>query len=581
MTLDDDELRRRAETWLADDPDPETVSELQGLLARDAKGELRERFGASLTFGTAGLRGVLGAGPNRMNRAVVRRVTAGLARYLLAHVPDAARRGVVVGRDARRWSDVFAQDAAGVLAAHGILAHVFDGVVPTPVCAFAVTQLDAAAGVMVTASHNPPEYNGYKVYWGNGAQIVPPHELGISGEIERVGPARDVPLLARAEAEAKGRYRAIRSNLGQQYLDAIDGLRLVPQGDATLSLVYTALHGVGGHWAETALRRAGYSRLACVADQHQPDGAFPTVRFPNPEEPGALDLARGLAESLKADVVLANDPDADRLAVMARDGAGALRMLSGNELGVLLGHYLLTARRVSAKKPLVITTVVSSTQLRSIAHALNAEYEETLTGFKWIANQAIARERDAGAHFLFGYEEALGYCVGSVVRDKDGLSAALLAAELAAVCRATGETLLGRLERLQREFGLSVGRQHNVTHAGVSGAQHIAAWMNALRGSPPEAVGTRRVTEFIDYQTGERLPPTNMLVFALGEGTRVIVRPSGTEPKVKFYFELREGVAASETVSEARRRAESGLDELVQDFLDIASEREKHVRQTQ
>ena len=360
-----------AEAWRAADPDPTTVAELSALLARSgdpaAQTELHDRFAGALEFGTAGLRGVLGAGPNRMNRAVVRRTTAGLARYLLERVPEVKTRGVVVGRDGRRMSPEFADDAARVLAAHGIPALVFPTPVPTPLVAFATTHLAAAAAVMVTASHNPPEYNGYKVYWGNGAQIIPPHDQGIAAAIAAVEPAAEVRL---APADA-ALVRPLGEEVGRAWLEAILALRLHPSPSA-LPIVYTAMHGVGGAWIERAFAEAGFGNLHPVPEQQQPDGAFPTVRFPNPEEPGALDLATALADRVGAKLVLANDPDADRLAVMARDGDGKLRALTGNEVGVLLGHYLLSQSSPLPDKPLVITTIVSSAQLSVIAPAATA-----------------------------------------------------------------------------------------------------------------------------------------------------------------------------------------------------------------
>ena len=332
----------QARAWLADDEDPVTHAELAALLAATgpaAEAALADRFAGPLEFGTAGLRGVLGGGTNRMNLAVVRRTTAGLARYLKQEQPDVVKRGVVVGRDGRRMSLEFARETAMVLAAEGIPAHVFADLSPTPVTAFALTTLDAAAAVMVTASHNPPEYNGYKVYWGNGAQIVPPHDAGIAAAIDAVGPANELLLLEEHAARARGLWKDVPATLERQYLDAILSLRPTKK-TADLSIVYTAMHGVGGRWVLAALKDAGFTKVTPVPQQQEPDGAFPTVRFPNPEEKGAMDLSTALAEQVQADVVLANDPDADRLAAGARDRDGRMRLFSGNELGVLLGQHL-------------------------------------------------------------------------------------------------------------------------------------------------------------------------------------------------------------------------------------------------
>ncbi|MFZ5468175.1 MAG: phospho-sugar mutase [Myxococcota bacterium] len=569
--MDPAEIRRRAQNWQKSDPDPVTAAELEKLLARNDEAELADRFTGSLEFGTAGLRGVLGAGSNRMNRAVVRRTTAGLARYLKRQVPEVATRGVVVGRDGRRMSAEFAEDTACVLAAEGIPAWVFPQLVPTPVTAFATLRLGAAAAVMVTASHNPPEYNGYKVYWGNGAQIVPPHDVGIAAAIEAVEPADQVKLVPQAEARTKKLWREVPPAVERAYLDAILALR-VHQDAHHLELVYTAMHGVGGRFVDAAMREAGF-RVHPVPEQHQPDGNFPTVRFPNPEEKGAMDLAFALAEKVKAPLVLANDPDADRLAVLARDGAGRLRALTGNEVGVLLGHYLLTQKMPRPPKPLVITTIVSSAQLGEIAAELGALYEETLTGFKWIANRALEREAGEGATFVFGYEEALGYTVGTVARDKDGVGAALVFADLAAWAHARGTTVFGYLEEIQRRHGLFVAQQANFTFPGASGQAVIRGIMEGFRVRPPSRIGEMTVREVLDYQAGARgLPPSNVIAYVL-DGGRVTLRPSGTEPKIKYYFELKERLLAQEPLPAAHHRATERLAALEHAFLALAKER--------
>jgi phosphomannomutase len=571
-----EQLVERALAWAKVDPDPMTAAEVRALVEAQNHVELEERFGAALEFGTAGLRGTLGGGTNRMNRAVVRRTTAGLARYLKATVPEVGQRGVVVGRDGRRLSLEFAQDVAGVLAAEGIPAWVFAGVTPTPVTAFAVAELRAAAGIMVTASHNPPEYNGYKVYWGNGALIIPPHDVGISRAIERIEGAGAVPVMPEALARSKGLWRNVASSLERAYLDAVLALRPTKQV-GELSIVYTAMHGVGGRWVLQALSDAGFRRVHPVPQQQEPDGAFPTVRFPNPEEKGAMDLAAALAQQTSSDVVLANDPDADRLAVMARDAAGELRMLSGNEVGLLLGHYLLTQAKVDA--PLVITTIVSSAQLKAVAQALGASYDETLTGFKWIANRALEREAQ-GARPVLGFEEALGYSVGDVVRDKDGIGAALVVADMAAWCRARGTTLLGYLEEIQRAHGLYAGSQVNVTLPGASGAATIKQVMETFRARPVAAFGAWAVAATCDYQLRTRLtgssstplelPASDVLAWELSGGGRVTLRPSGTEPKLKVYFELNEALGVEDAVVAARQRASSRLAELEAAFLSEA-----------
>ncbi len=577
--MNTDTLLSTAQAWADADPDTTTAAEVKALIAAKNTAELDDRFNASLEFGTAGLRGVIGGGTNRMNRAVVRRTTLGLARYLKATVPDIATRGVIIGRDGRLMSVEFAQDAAAVLAAEGIPAWVFKGVAPTPLTAFAVNRLNAAAGIMVTASHNPPEYNGYKVYWGNGAQIVPPHDTGIAKAIDAVGPAKDVALMNEEEARRKGLFHDVKDAVTRAYLDAILALRPTRQTDG-LSIVYTAMHGVGGALMLQSLAEAGFKTVAAVAEQQEPDGRFPTVRFPNPEEKGAMDLSTALATKLAADLVLANDPDADRLAVMARDATGKLVMLTGNEVGVLLGHFLLTQQKTT--NPLVVTTIVSSAQLKAIAAALGSRYAETLTGFKWIANTAID-ELANGVNFVVGYEEALGYSVGPVVRDKDGIGSALVVADMAAWCKARGLSLFGYLEEVQRAHGLFVAKQFNATLPGASGAAAIKSVMDTFRAKPPATIGQSRIVATNDYREQSRveggaksalsLPKSNVIAYELEGGHRVTLRPSGTEPKIKFYFEWRETMAAGEPMSAAKTRATQNLDAMESAFLVLATER--------
>jgi phosphomannomutase len=341
-----------------------------------------------------------------------------------------------------------------------------------------------------------------------------------------------------------------------------------------LRIVYTAMHGVGGEWVEDAFLQSGFLGLAKVKEQHEPDARFPTVRFPNPEEPGAMDLALALAEQQRAELVLANDPDADRLAAGVRGADGKIRMLGGNEVGVLLGHYLLTQTQPPPAKPLVITTIVSSPQLGEIARDLGALYDEQLTGFKWIANRALVREREEGATFLFGYEEALGYTVGTVTRDKDGIGAALIFADLTAWCRARGTDVLGYLEEIQRRHGLFVARQVNFTFPGTEGAKAISAIMDGFRARPPPQMGSWQVKSAIDYRRGARgLPPANVIAYELEGGSRVTLRPSGTEPKIKYYFDLKEPVLGGESTAAARARATEKLEQMVSSFLDLARDR--------
>jgi phosphomannomutase len=561
-------LLEEARSWQAQDPDPLTSEQIREMIHRADLEELTAHFGSRLQFGTAGIRGRLGPGPRRMNRALVRQVTAGLGHYLLEQgVPR--EKGVVIGFDGRHGSEEFAEDASRVLGGLGFRVHLFTQVVPTPTLAHAVVFLGAAAGIMVTASHNPPQDNGYKVYWSNGAQIIPPHDRGISQAIDRVGA---LSALAMPSMDALGdRLLEIPEEVAEDYLRRVLALRVHEETGALA--VYTAMHGVGWKLIRDVLQAAGHRPPIAVPEQRDPDGDFPTVSFPNPEEPGALDLAMALARQESADLIIANDPDADRLAV-ALPTAGGWKMLSGNQVGLLLAEDLLTHGPQQADR-LVANTIVSSSLLNDIARAHGAIHVETLTGFKWIANAAIDHE----GPFVIGFEEALGYSIGPVVRDKDGVSAALILLDLASHAKARGETLLDCLESLYRRYGLIAARQHALTLPGDAGAQQIQEIMSQLRANPPLALAGTSVVQMrdlhegrcVDIQTGqartETLPKSNVLALVLEGGDRVLARPSGTEPKIKFYFEARVQMASGEGLEEAQSRALKRIAMLQADLL--------------
>ena len=540
----------RARSFLAEDVDPATRSELQALLVRAEAGDevartdLADRFAATLTFGTAGLRGRVEAGTNRMNRVVVLKATWGLGTFLLengaAHGFDARVDGVVIAFDGRLSSRQFAEDAASVLGAQGIAVHMFLDPEPTPVCAFAVARLGACAGIMVTASHNPPADNGYKVYWNNAAQIVPPIDEGIAACIARAPAAHTIARLAPPDASERGLRRIIPDSLETDYLAAVQSMaNHAPPAAGTkpLRIVYTAMHGVGHRLTLRALARAGFEGVVVVPQQTDPDGTFRTVPFPNPEEKGALDLALALARESQAELVLANDPDADRLAVAVPDPTASTgyRALSGNEIGVLLCSDALLNKDTGGKKKLVITTIVSSTQLSRIARDHGAGYEEVLTGFKWIANKAMELEKE-GYVFVGGYEEAIGYSIGPIVRDKDGVGAAVRMAEMARFWKSKGKTLLDRLDDIALAHGLSHGAQWSVTMPGLDGLSRIQGLMAQLRAKPLPALDGNKVVSVVDLKTAKI--PADVVVLTTQDGARLTVRPSGTEPKIKLYLEL-------------------------------------------
>lgn len=516
--LTDVDVRAAATAWLADDPDPDTRRELKELLAGDPA-VLAARFAGRLQFGTAGLRGELGAGPLRMNRVIVRRAAAGLAQYLLANVPDAPERGVIVGFDARHKSDVFAQDTAAVMAGAGITAYLLPSPLPTPVLAVAITEWGCCAGVMVTASHNPPRDNGYKVYLGTGAQIVPPADTDISACIDALGPLSDVPMAAADDA----RIVRLGDEVVGRYLAHVATVRLTPQA-SDVRVAYTPMHGVGGEVLLAAFAAAGLPAPAVVQQQRVPDPDFPTVAFPNPEEPGAMDLLLEAARASDADIAIANDPDADRLgvAIPAPGAEGGWRPLRGDEIGWLLADHILA--HTTGDDRLVVTTVVSSTLLRDMAAAAGVNYAETYTGFKWIADAVLNRP---GQRFVFGYEQALGYLVTRPPLDKDGITAAVMLAEVAALAKAEGVSIEDRLSSIEARFGRHVTAERSVP----MNPAVMPRLMDALRAAPPSELGGFAVVSIEDF------PDANLLRYHLEGGARIQARPSGTEPKVKVYGE--------------------------------------------
>jgi phosphomannomutase len=554
-----DDLLARARAWLAEDPDADTRAELAGLLDTDDHAELTTRFSGTLQFGTAGLRGELGAGPMRMNRSVVIRAAAGLAAYLkkqgTPHGDDTAGL-VVIGYDARHKSEDFARDTAAVMTGAGLRAAVLPRPLPTPVLAFAIRHLGAVAGVEVTASHNPPRDNGYKVYLGDGSQIVPPADADIAAEIDAVRSLNDVPRPATG-------WQTLGDDVLDAYLARTDAV-LAKDSPRTARTVYTAMHGVGKDTLLAAFARAGFPEPTLVTEQADPDPDFPTVAFPNPEEPGAMDLAFATARATTPapDLVIANDPDADRLAVAVPVPSPAVpegtagtatdwRMLRGDEVGALLAAHLVTrgAHGTFAE------SIVSSSLLGRVAAKANLPHVETLTGFKWIARADGLR---------YGYEEALGYCVDPEgVRDKDGITAALLITELASTLKEAGRTLLDLLDDLAVEHGLHATDQLSVR---VEDLSVIAAAMRRLREQPPAGLAGRPVTKAEDLTKGtDTLPPTDGLRYTL-DGARVIVRPSGTEPKLKCYLEVVVPVTGHAGLPEARAEAEDVLTALKRDL---------------
>ena len=543
-----------AESWIAQDPDPETRAELSALVegARagdaDASAELADRFDTRLAFGTAGLRGEIAAGPNRMNRVLVAQAAAGLAAYLLERARPGETPSVVIGYDGRKNSAVFARDSAAVIAGAGVRAVLLPQLLPTPVLAFAVRHLDMSAGVMVTASHNPPNDNGYKVYLGgddHGSQIVAPADAEIAAAILRVAGSTTVPDLPR------GDFETAPESVVDEYIRQTALVADAPA--AQPRVVYTAMHGVGWETAARVLAAAGFDAPALVAAQISPDPAFPTVAFPNPEEPGAMDLSFARAREVDAELIIANDPDADRLAIAVPDAAATdgYRRLTGNEVGLLLGWQ--AARRATAAASgdsgpdgALACSIVSSPGLEAVARAYDLDFEATLTGFKWIS-------RATG--LVFGFEEALGYLVNpGTVRDKDGISAAVAFLSLAAELKAAGRTVSDHLDEFVERFGCYASSQISLR---VTDLSRIGEIMARLRAEPPASVGGIRVERIEDLADGfGALPPSDVQRILLDGGGRVMVRPSGTEPKLKVYIDT---VGAEGTIEERRAAASDAL----------------------
>jgi phosphomannomutase len=565
----DTELLDAARAWCAQDPDAETRAELTTLIESTEAGdtsalaELHDRFDTRLAFGTAGLRGEIAAGPNRMNRVLVSQAAAGLAAFLLARAADGETASVVIGYDGRKNSAAFAADTAEIMAGAGIRAILLPRLLPTPLVAFAVRHLDASAGVMVTASHNPPNDNGYKVYLGGadeGSQIVSPADAEIAEQILRVANEAHVLQLPRSDAYELAPESVVEAYIAQTA--ALATARPVTQP----KVVYTAMHGVGWQTFRAVLEAAGFDEPTVVRQQIEPDSAFPTVAFPNPEEPGALDLAFETAREVDADLVIANDPDADRLAIAIRDSSlpSGFRALTGNEVGALLGWRaaeLLDASAHDEQSPsgTLACSIVSSPALRAVAADYGLEFAETLTGFKWVS-------RTPG--IVFGFEEALGYLVNpATVRDKDGISAALALLDLASGLAARGLTLDDQLDAFSMRFGQFASSQVSVR---VTDLSQITRVMERLRAEPPAEIGGIRVSSIDDLLgAGGVLPSSDVLRIHLDDGSRVMVRPSGTEPKLKVYLDTQSSDGSLEerraAAAKALSRLEAGVRELIRD----------------
>ena len=547
------DARKTYEFWL-EDPyfDEDTKAELRGI-AGDAD-EIGERFYRDLEFGTGGLRGIIGAGTNRMNIYTVRKATQGLANYIIKE--HAEKKGVAIAFDSRNMSPEFAQEAALCLAANGIRAYIFPSLRPTPMLSFALRELGCTAGIVVTASHNPPEYNGYKVYWEDGAQITFPRDREIIGEVDAITDYGQVKTMGQEAAEAAGLYQVIGPDMDDRYMEALKKLAIHPEimkeEGRDLNIVYTPLHGTGNLPVRRVLDELGFTNVHVVEEQALPDGDFPTVSYPNPEDKNAFSLALKLAKEVDADLVLATDPDADRLGVYAKDShTGEYRSFTGNMSGMLILEYILSQRKALGTLPengAVVTTIVSGKMAREITKAYHVDLIETLTGFKYIGEQIKFFEQNHEHEYVFGYEESYGCLVGTHARDKDAVVAVMALCEAAAFCKHQGITLCDKMKELFDTYGYYKEGLCTVTLKGQDGAKKIASMMEGIRGNVPKTVGGLAVTQFRDYKedvlldcvngtkTVTGLPRSNVLYFELEGGAWCCIRPSGTEPKIKFYI---------------------------------------------
>jgi phosphoglucomutase len=551
------EASKQLEYWLNDSYfDDETKKELMAI--RNDEAEVEDRFYRELEFGTGGLRGVIGAGTNRMNKYVVRKATQGLANYIKKNGgPDAAKKGVAISFDCRRFSPEFADETALCLAANGIKAYVSDILRPTPELSFALREFGCIAGVMVTASHNPPEYNGYKVYWEDGAQITPPHDTGIIAEVMAIKDYHEVKTMSKEDAIAQGLYVSFGTEIDDKYMvelkKQIIHQDVIDEMADKFSIVYTPFHGTGNLPVRRVLKELGFKNVYVVPEQEAPDPDFTTLEYPNPEDPKAFKLALELAKEKDADIVLATDPDADRLGIYAKDlKTGEYVGFTGNMSGMLIGEYILRERtntKTMPANPAFVTTIVTTNMAKHVAEKYGLYYTEVLTGFKYIGEQIkIYEENNQSHNYVFGLEESYGCLAGTHARDKDAIVAVMCLCELAAFYKKQGKSVWDAMIDMYEEYGYYKEGQYSITMKGKEGAEQIAAIMDKLRKNPPKTFGSWKVEEFRDYKTGKvvdmesgkesetGLPTSNVLYFALNNDSWCCARPSGTEPKIKFYM---------------------------------------------
>ena len=584
--MDKNKILERAKSYIKDEKDASFAKEVEDLIAKEDFIELEDRFYRNLEFGTGGLRGIIGGGTNRINTFVINSATQGLANYFIKTFPEKAKKGelaAVVAYDSRRYSDVFAEATALIFAANGFKTYLFTSLRPTPELSYAIRKLKCDTGVVVTASHNPPQYNGYKAYWNDGAQVIEPHDEGIIDEVNAV---TSVKTISKEEALKSGKLVMIDKEIDEPYWEMVKSQLFRPELIAKLGkevkVVYTPLHGTGAMHVEKVLSDLGLS-VTTVPEQREPDGTFYTVEKPNPEEAPALKMAIELAEKIKADVVMATDPDADRFGSAIPDKNGKFVLISGNQMGILLTDYILCSRKElnkMPKNPAIIRSIVTSTMVDKMANANGVYVSECLTGFKWIAADMARFETTGSNNYIFGFEESYGYNVETDVRNKDGISAAAMCAEMTLYWRSKGKSLLERLEELYKEFGYYEDCSISKNFDGASGAEKMKNIMTMLRKNGFESLGKKKVVKIRDFQQSivfnpsnpestEQLnfPKSNVLQFFLEGGTIVSARPSGTEPKIKFYINVQ--VPSNECLDFAKKEASALISAIKTEINDI------------
>jgi phosphoglucomutase len=588
----DANITKAVDAWLGDSAVAESdKTEIRTLCERGQGRELTDRFYQDLEFGTGGMRGVIGAGLNRMNIYTVGAAAQGIASYIAKQGAAAKQAGVAIAHDSRRMSVEFARRTACVLAANGVTAYLFDALRPTPELSFAIRHLHCTAGVVITASHNPPEYNGLKAYWTDGGQVVPPHDKAIIAEVRGVGGFGNIRVADFDKAKSDGLIKVVGRDVDEVFLSAIQATCLSPdacreQGEK-LRIVYTPLHGTGCNLVPEALRRRGFQQVLTVPEQMNPDGDFPTVKSPNPEEAAALTMAIELAKRERAELVIATDPDADRMGIAVRRPDGEYELVNGNRIAALILDYICGQLKRTGRLPadaVMITTIVSGDLMKEIARSYGVEVVEVLTGFKWIAEKLNKYDQEGSGgkpskHFVFGAEESYGYLPCNLARDKDAVAASVFIAEAAAAAAAAGRTLHDVLADLFRKHGYYQEGAKSLTLPGKEGADRIKALMHHLRKRPPKEIAGRGVVTIGDVQTGEikdnqggvikryDLPKSDVLLFTLDDATKVIARPSGTEPKIKFYILVRE---PGDDLNRARQNADAKIKAVISDLDALA-----------